>query len=129
MQSMIGEKPASLVIAEVCHEASRIYCAALRDESQVRWCDAPEWQKASVLAGVKAILSGEIKTPAQSHAGWMRRKLADGWVEGAVKDPEAKTHPCLVPYDALPAEQRVKDTIFFGLVRTFQAVIEETTNG
>ena len=43
--------------------------------------------------------------------------VADGWVYGIVKDPESKTHPCLVPYQDLPAEQRIKDSLFGLTVR------------
>jgi hypothetical protein len=47
----------------------------------------------------------------------MAHKIAEGWVYGAVKDPEAKTHPCIMPFDDLPPEQRAKDYIFRGVVR------------
>ena len=29
-----------------------------------------------------------------------------------VKDADKKEHPCLVPYEQLPTEQKVKDAIF-----------------
>jgi len=47
----------------------------------------------------------------------MKQKRDDGWVYGEVKDPERKTHPCMVPYDDLPIEQRAKDTLFGATVR------------
>jgi len=34
-----------------------------------------------------------------------------------VKDAKAKTHPCMVDYDQLPAEQRRKDELFGAAVR------------
>jgi hypothetical protein len=34
-----------------------------------------------------------------------------------VKDPEAKTHPCLVPYDDLPEYQQLKDRVFLAIRR------------
>lgn len=55
--------------------------------------------------------------PSDSHDNWMKQKLADGWQFGSVKDAVAKTHPCLVPYDALPIDQRVKDHLFAAVVR------------
>lgn len=39
-------------------------------------------------------------------------------VYGEVKDGEAKTHPCLVPYEQLPPAQRLKDDLFAAIVRT-----------
>ena len=62
-------------------------------------------------------------TPEQSHEGWMRQKVADGWVHGDVKDPVKKTHPCLVPYDQLPFEQQAKDKLFTSVVKAVLAAL------
>jgi len=103
-------------IAQVAHEANRAYCAARGDFSQSAWEEAPEWQKASARLGVQRILDGTISTPEESHLGWLSHKQDQGWVYGPVKDPDAKTHPCMVPYDQLPPEQREKDSVFFSTV-------------
>lgn len=103
-------------IIEACarhaHEINRAYCAALGDDSQPPWDDAPGWQRDSAIAGGRATLEHPEQTPADSHAGWSAQKVADGWVYGPVKDPAAKTHPCLVPYEELPPDQRAKDYLF-----------------
>lgn len=101
--------------ARAAHEANRAYCIAIGDASQVAWKDAPEWQRASARDGVRGAIAGA--TPRQSHENWSRVKLADGWRHGVVKDPTAKTHPCLVPYDELPEEQQRKDFVFINTVR------------
>jgi hypothetical protein len=105
----------AIAIAQVCHEANRAYCITIGDLSQPRWEDAPEWQTDSAISGVQAIVSGEITAPEQSHESWSAHKLADGWKYGEKKDPEAKTHPCLVPFSALPVEQQMKDRLFFAI--------------
>jgi hypothetical protein len=104
-------------IAMVCHEANRAWCAARGDYSQPSWSQAPEWQRASAIAGVMAALDGA--TPEQSHSVWLEVKRDAGWVYGPVKDPYADppTHPCMVPYEDLPPEQRVKDHLFVAIVR------------
>ncbi len=105
-------------LASVCHEANRAYCLALGDSSsQPRWEDAPEWQRASAVHGVEAILLGVVLSPEQSHENWLREKAEAGWQYGPVKDPEAKTHPCMVAYGDLPEAQRRKDALFFGIVK------------
>ena len=86
------------------------------DDSQVPWDEAPEWQKASAMRGVMMKLENPDMTPAEQHAGWMQLKIADGWAYGAAKDPEAKTHPCIMPYEDLPEEQKRKDVLFGGIV-------------
>ncbi len=109
--------------AIAAHEVNRAYCAALGDDSQVAWEDAPEWQKDSARNGVRGALNPDQK-PEDSHEGWMSQKAAEGWVYGEVKDPEAKTHPCMVPYDQLPEGQRAKDSIFLSVVRQTKAAID-----
>lgn len=111
------DERAIMTIARQCHEANRIYCESIGDNSQRPWIDAPEWQKVSAISGVKNILAGA--TAEQSHENWMKDKTADGWSYGEVKDAEAKTHPAMLPYDQLPAEQRVKDHIFRSVALSF----------
>jgi len=105
-----------LFIAKVCHDANKSYCETLGDTSQPLWDFAPEWQRDSAYNGVKFRLENPGVTPEQMHHNWAKEKLADGWVYGRVKDPKAKTHPCLVDYASLPPEQQVKDALFSAIV-------------
>lgn len=109
-------KPHIDQIARVCHEVNRSYCEALGDFSQQTWNDAPEWQKDSVRAGVRLHIENPNAGPEASHASWMRQKEQEGWVYGPVKDPDAKQHPCMVPFSELPREQQAKDFIFRSVV-------------
>lgn len=56
-------------------------------------------------------------TTAALHEAWVRDKLAHGWTLGPVKDPQAKTHPCMLPYGELPDWQRDKNRLFVAIVR------------
>lgn len=104
-----------VAIATLCHELNRAYCTTLGDTSQVPWAEAPDWQKESAIAGVEHALAG-TRTPRESHESWLRQKEADGWKYGPVKDAEKKEHPCFVPYDELPDDQKLKDTLFLSVV-------------
>lgn len=103
-------------IASVAHEANRAYCLMLGEDSQVPWEHAPRWQRESKIAGVFAVMDGTAKTPKEQHDAWAAHKIAEGWMYGVVKDADAKTHPCLVPYDELPPEQQRKDALFRAVV-------------
>jgi hypothetical protein len=107
-------------IAKVCHEANRAYCATIGDNSQPAWEEAPDWQKQSAIKGVEfhlgALNAGRKPSPSASHESWLEEKRAAGWKYGPTKDPEKKEHPCFIPYDGLPLEQRLKDFIFSGIV-------------
>lgn len=113
-------EPALVVhIAKICHAANRAYCQSLGDNSQPLWHDAPEWQRQSVVKGVKMHLTGSHQ-PSASHESWMAEKESEGWVYGPVKDPAKKEHPCMVPFDQLPKEQQAKDYIFKSIVDSFK---------
>jgi hypothetical protein len=103
------------IIAAACHQQNKTYCDLMMDGSQVPWLDAPEWQTTSAVNGVKAALTNP--NPAASHESWMAEKLADGWVFGKVKDAEAKTHPCIMPYGDLPSPQKRKDDFFIEMAQ------------
>jgi hypothetical protein len=108
-------------IARLAHEVNRAYCQSLGDDSQPAWENAPDWQRQSAINGVQFHLAHPEASPAHSHEQWLAEKTATGWKYGPVKDPEKKEHPCFVPYDQLPAEQRAKDYLFRGVVRACSA--------
>ena len=108
-------------IARVCHEANRAYCATIGDPSQIPWGDAPEWQRISAIKGVEFSLANPEAPASASHDSWLEEKRATGWKYGPVKDADAKTHPCFVPYAELPLEQRRKDALFWVIVAALSA--------
>lgn len=104
-------------VAKICHEANRAYCETIGDKSQLPWELAPSWQKSGPRMGVAFLCAFPDAGPEASHEKWMSHKIADGWKHGEVKDPNAKTHPCIVPFADLPIEQRLKDVLFHSIVR------------
>ena len=108
-------------IACACHQQNRAWCLAHGDDSQALWLESPSWQKDSAIAGVKGALAGN--TPEQSHNLWAQTKLDDGWTYGPTKDVDLKLHPCLVPYDKLPAVQKDKDEFFITMVQQVGGVL------
>ncbi|MBR0664487.1 hypothetical protein GXW71_08995 [Roseomonas hellenica] len=111
----------SEAIARVCHEVIRAYCASLGDLSQPTWEDAPDWQRQSAIRGVLFAQANPGAGPAAIHDGWMEEKRCAGWKHGPQLAPEQKEHPCLVPYDDLPPEERTKDYLFLAVVRALSA--------
>ena len=103
-------------IAEVAHEVNKAYCDVLGDDSQPFWEDAPQWQTDSAMDGVMAIKNKLVTRPEQSHENWLKEKFREGWTWGKVKDPEKKTHYCMLPFNQLSVEQQMKDRLFFAVV-------------
>lgn len=113
-------------IARVAHEVNRAYCAAIGDTTVVEWDAAPDWQQDSMVNGVRFHIEhysekGTWPQPADSHKSWLADKVAAGWKYGPVKNAETREHPCFVPYDMLPTEQRVKDFLFSGVIQALAA--------
>ncbi len=105
-----------LMIAVVCHQANKAWCEQNGDPSQKDWADAEQWQRDSAIKGVEFRLDNPEAGNDGQHNSWMNEKIGQGWVYGEVKDAEAKTHPCIVPYNLLPKYQQKKDALFSAIV-------------
>lgn len=119
-------------IAEVAHETNRAYCATIGDYSQPHWNEAPQWQKDSAIQGVlfhlAGLRNGNPPAASASHDSWLAQKKNEGWKYGPLKDAEKKEHPCFLPYEDLPPQQKIKDYLFGAVVRAYfdsQSQIED----
>jgi len=113
-------------IAKAAHELNKAYCESIGDNSQPSWEDAPEWQKSSAINGVTFHLNNPDATPSASHQSWLKQKTEEGWKYGKVKNPETKEHPCFVPYEQLPNEQKAKDYIFRQTIHSLKPYLLHT---
>lgn len=43
------------------------------------------------------------------HEVWAETRISQGWTYGEQRNDELKTHPCLVPYEELPEEEKEYD--------------------
>ncbi len=53
--------------------------------------------------------------PEELHDDWVRAYEAMGWKHGLWRDPIAKTHPDMIPFDQLERRERDKDAVFIAL--------------
>lgn len=57
-----------------------------------------------------AELEGLIEEMAKNvHEVWAETRIAQGWTYGEQRNDECKKHPCLVPYEELPEEEKEYD--------------------
>lgn len=113
-----------LYVASVVHAVNRAYASHL-GESQPAWDDAPDWMVDSALDGVHAVLENPDQTAEQSHENWLAHKRAQGWKYGPVKDVEKLEHPCMVPWQDLPPQQRLKDALFVATCKAMLAPLRD----
>ncbi len=106
-------------IARICHEANRALCTATGDHSHWSWDHAEQWQRDSAISGVAWRRANPDAPDSVQHDQWMQEKLDAGWTCGTEKDAGKKTHPCLMPFEELPPEQRAKDALFKAIVMAF----------
>ena len=109
-------------IARITHEANSSLCNAEGDYSQTSWDEAPDWQKSLAVLGVDYLISNPSITVSDLHESWSRQRIEDGWKYGQHKDPVAKIHPCLVPFEQLPPTQQAKDYLFKAIVLTLAQI-------
>ena len=43
------------------------------------------------------------------HEVWAQNRISQGWKYGSRRDDALKTHPCLVPYEELPEQEKQYD--------------------
>jgi len=43
------------------------------------------------------------------HEVWAQSRMAQGWTYGRVRNDALKEHPCFVPYEELPEEEKAYD--------------------
>ena len=110
-------------IARVCHETNKAFCETIGDNTQKPWDEAEQWQRDSAIKGVQFALDNPNAPASAQHDAWLTDKIEAGWKYGPVKDPVKKEHPCMVPYDELPEDQRIKDHLFKGVVHAFVGCI------
>lgn len=44
-----------------------------------------------------------------THEVWSTQRMKDGWIYGEKRDDSLKHHPCLIPYEELPEEEKEYD--------------------
>lgn len=60
------------------------------------------------------------------HEMWAMNKIEAGWIYGDRRDDLAKIHPCIVPFERLPALERKYDTQL--AVQTLKVIFKDVTD-
>lgn len=68
-------------------------------------------------------------TPEKAHTIWVEDRKSLGWSYKPVYSKDRRTHPFLVGYSSLPKKYRIRDRLYFSLVREMLSLVADTTSG
>lgn len=112
-------KQERILVASIAHTLNELWRHAHGEYPQGEWDKLPPEKQDKTFNGVDKcvdlfnIAGGEPNSDTLAiamHENWSVWMASNGWKYGATQDETAKTHPCLLPYDRLPAHQQRKDT-------------------
>lgn len=105
--------------AKVAHQVNRVLSAFNGDAPKSDWSALTEEEKHCLYVGINAIIANPALTSRDSHELWMNTQIKMGWTYGPVIDRVNKQHPCLVPFDSLEPQDKLKDDVFLTIVKSF----------
>lgn len=126
---MTYRPPAVEYIAKCCHDAARAISSANDQSTPPEWAHLDAQSRERIIAGVRARLTDPYVEPADNHQAWCDAMEQDGWVWGIEKDEALKTHPALVPFEALEPADRRKNYLFIMMVAIMGAADFEADLG
>ena len=103
--------------AEFVYEAARLAAIAARAPViPAPWEDREEAFRTQFLEVIdRQCGPSRSESPEELHGSWMGAYAVMGWRYGPLYDPDAKTHPDMVPYAKLGRLEQDKDSVFVAL--------------
>lgn len=105
-------------IAKTVHAGNNVL-KKINKEKPEAWEDMSDDRKTRMYAAIDLVLTQDT-TPKQMHDVWVKNMKELGYKYGVKLDHDKKTHPCLVAYTKLPAEQKIKDDMFRSIILSFK---------
>jgi hypothetical protein len=114
-------------IAHIAHAANNAYRFVLGEPLNARYDGLLPAQQDAIINAVRAVVDGQIRTPADNHAAWVTDRQRKGWAYGPAQDNAAMLHPNMLPFDELPDAQKFKDNLFMNIVKAFAQIEDAPT--
>ncbi len=109
------------LILTVVHNANAVL-KKINGEKHEELADMEPARRAGIKAAIKYALENDT-TPEESHNKWLVAQEALGYKYGVEIDRVNLLHPCMVPYEQLPAAQKLKDDMFMSIINSFKEKI------
>lgn len=112
-------------ICRVIDSANRELSRSLNENVSLPFDTWSDQARANMKESVRQVITGELRTPKDCHDKWLKDRVNEGWSFGEVKNFTLKTSPCIVDYQELPEEQKVKDDMFFTTAMNLGSLLRE----
>jgi hypothetical protein len=109
-------------VARQLHTVNSAYTLVLRGNAPPdlaaipTFDEAPPYQRDTFLSLTKKIVGKRPITPTEVHQEWIDLMKGNGWTRGTLNEHN-KTHPLLVPYADLPANEQIRAVLFIAAVQ------------
>ena len=111
-------------VARVAHEVQRTYCMTQGDNSETPWESQSEYWKEKAQEIVREYVTDPNAGINTRHDAWYKSKVAEGWTYGDDLDVAAKKSTRIMPWHFLPAEEQMRDMVFFGVVNALKVYLK-----
>ncbi len=110
-------------ICKLCHDANNELMVANGETPCGDWDTLDDHLKQMTRDSVSVIIDNPSITAEDIHNTWMDNKRRDGWVYGATKDANKKTHPLMIPFADMNAIDKSKDQSFIDIVNSHRHLL------
>lgn len=107
-------------VAKVCHAVNGALREFHGEDARPVWDETSALVQEGVMSGIEKLNANPHLTPEDMHSAWCMYYGARGWKYGKTLSDTKKTHPNLVAYDKLPAEQKLQDVVFHAIVKSLR---------
>ena len=110
-------------LAEALHTVTRLLG---RTDGQTisTWAELGNEDRLRSAMAINAIMRDSTRTAEELHNLWLQIKVSMGWKYGPVYNLGKLEHPCIISFDRLPTEEKLKDEIWLFLTELFRPYMQ-----
>ncbi|GBC62521.1 hypothetical protein DENIS_3493 [Desulfonema ishimotonii] len=105
------------------HQHLKAFRESLGDYTLPDWEETTKHNREMGVRFVRYTLANQSITPESHHEKWVANMAKRGWRHGNERNPDKKTHPCMVPWEDLPYHEQAKTVLMIATVNILRPMI------